>query len=1197
MVLSPMGARYAGVLRRHAIVIVALAVALILVHPLIRVGVIGYAYDWNVPASPSGMWAWGIADLNPWRPIEYGMPLAYPTELYLKLAFAVLGLLHVPASIAVALFLFCCYSLAFVGAARAVRSLFDAGTRHQLVVGLLYVASPFMFNTTVAGYITGLVAAAAFPWVIVSLYDATHGCDRAWLRFAFWCAVSMAQIQYAVFDLLVAAVLLIAAGASLRSYVRAVFTFGLGVVGCYLFIFPNLLLVHNEYSTVVALSRHSWTELQAPGLFRALAQQPSFYSFFHDSLKNAAWLWTALGILLTVGGIVIALRSPSRFARAFAAVAIVALLFLNGSNPPFGFAISALYAHFPPMAFLRNINYLYAVLALVIPLLWAAPTKKALPRRYLYAFAVIAVLWTLPFWTTRYTSWIPVTKNEIPQVVGASARELVWPHLSVLKNDVDAPSGVNPNSIETITPIFVRDTPTGVLEASLLDRVTDWAPVAKNFVPLMRTGQISSVDLQLGLDSHFPQFVNSYADQWLFDAYDTSNLRDRLTATGVYFTQTDGLVKYGEHTRSDAAAADGYALLDGGLQGEAALMSMGFELPVVSAADLDTLDSLAVSPKAFIREGDSMPTLLSKSDYASGDAVSAGALTSRKTADFHEDWVDLMQSQNWWLSSRLLQSPHAAVTTSRVMLSVPLPHHRVHVRLQYFASNFGGVLKIGPGRPPLVIKTSAATFGEYRWVDVGWFDGASIGALTIQSDYGLNAIGAVAMLSPEADKTAALRYRKASRLPSAIVLPDLSFPSVSRFRVDTGRMLPVLTGSAHPDPVSFDARLIRSQAGCEVRISNVRLVQYEVTIDGRREGRSGYEAPLTKFPCLSSDIVEVDGRRLGPIPIRAQSVNGSLEVKRYTASASNAVTRGIADFTVHPDILPLAFPALGPGIHTVALSSSPLVVPGRDWVFEDSQRDETDSNTATGTSEHLVGATILRFVSNHHIVDMNIPLKKITATDAFVVAGAYQLDQGAQFRITIYDPEKNRILKEMVLPYKRTQSTFVLRLGKIQAEHAFAYVYFSPRSNSESHGRLSWAEPLRDQSANLVLISTGFPAGSLRDVPLRPLKFDRYAISAHEPVLQYAQTYDTGWTASHADEHLVTPSGFNLWLFPNGQRAGSVTIRYRTGVIYAILVAVSSLILASLALWGFVPIRVLLKRRVDHEAKNLPILPIEEAAS
>jgi hypothetical protein len=136
----------------------------------------------------------------------------------------------------------------------------------------------------------------------------------------------------------------------------------------------------------------------------------------------------------------------------------------------------------------------------------------------------------------------------------------------------------------------------------------------------------------------------------------------------------------------------------------------------------------------------------SPSDVREGAYLEAGIVTDHRTADFHTDWTDMMDSANWWLSTRLMARPNAALTDGDgLTLSIPVPSGRRHVWIEYFASVLGGSLRVSGAVRATEIVTQSDSLGSFRWIDLGWEDGGR--ELRITSVRGFNAVGEVAMLT------------------------------------------------------------------------------------------------------------------------------------------------------------------------------------------------------------------------------------------------------------------------------------------------------------------------------------------------------------------------------------------------------------------------------------------------------------------
>lgn len=1185
--------------------------AVVNVHTLFVPGVIGYVADWNVPASAHGMWAWAATDLSPWLPTEYGLPLAYPTDLYAKMILGVWGLLGLEPQIAIALFLTACIALGFTGISVLTRTLWKAPLAEQLAAGMLYATSPALFDALVTGYITFIFAYAAMPWMALCLVRALRGERSGWFGYAFFAALTLAQIQFAILDIALTAALVIALG-SLRAYLLAPLFFLLGMVTPYLFVLVNVLGTPTLIERATIWSAHSWTSLNAPGLLKALMLVPSAYPYFDIRAGHAQELWRAFAVLMVLGALLIGARSRLRSARVLAILLVCCLIFLHGPNPPLTHVMTW-FLNLGPLAVLRNVNYVYALVAVLVPVLLTAPLDRGRTERVWYTacLGAFAVIWSLPWLINTYAvdlSPIP-GPSDTQTVVGSANRSLVLPHLQVIDSRRPTIGGVNPNSVGTITPIFVRDTPTGALEASILDRLTDWQPNARTFGAALRAAQVNAVALQTRLDSTFPRFTNAYTDLWLLDAYRTRNIEDRLAQVDSVHPNRDGTTTTYEATPGDSTGfqtADAALALNGGLEDEIALGGIGVESIYIPANQLANPRAPWV---AGLVQGIGAPPLVpSPVDVRDHAYLPAGIDTDHRTSDFHVDWVDPMDSVNWWYSARLMSNAHAAITQGvGQTFSIPVPSGRRHVWLQYYASVFGDSLRFTGAVLSREIRTRTDSFGAFQWLDLGWTNGE--GNLLVTGVRGFNAIGDVYMLNPQEIKDDQERFNSLRRIWFAEVKPNVSLDREFELDVPDGWHPEVVVGNPSNAPAFFaESRLRHDKSGCTLMIRDVQFRSISVSLDGRPVTGGG-----SFFPAA--------------------------------ATACNASKSGIARLTSQSRILPLALPPLRAGHHVLRFAQKPIFdaqrlrfvaskpVTTRSMAFKSNQRAFIVGSYAASS-----GSMLRLRLSHGDVDDYALDLQGGPMTrDYHIDLSAIRLHPDERLNVSYYPVLAPQlvtlyVLEAQVMPTisyptiangtitgglqwteQRSPATgdpvytttlkngrrvyvgpdnipFVGRASAFFGDFGKRGALISPVIGPGRAQRVEWSalitkklrtlsrerfvpknkndtaeitiQSVERSAANLLLLEPGSGPASATQLHPHSLGFERYDLEDAGRVIQYDQTYDRGWGLSGGRDHYASTSGFNVWT--RDGKTGRTTISYRVGVVYAIAVAVSIVALCAL---------------------------------
>ncbi|HLI97521.1 MAG TPA: hypothetical protein VKT72_15735 [Candidatus Baltobacteraceae bacterium] len=1119
--------------RRLTIAVLALAIGAVIAHPLYASGIIGYVDDWNIPSTPHGLWLWGLSDLSAWRPIEYGMPAVYPTDFYLKLGLGLFGLLQIPTHLVTALFLTLCVGAAFAGMSLLADELWSANVAAQIAAGLLYVGSPILFDSLVPGYVTFVLSYAALPWMVLSLVRALRGAKGAWFAYGFFLALSLAQIQFVIFDALIVLAVLIALRADSRQWpITAAFSL-IGGVLTYAFLFANLLGLHSLIGTATQWSEHSWTSLSAPGLPKALQLTPSAYTYFDQSLGTDAQLWHRLAIAAVVFALLAGVLSRHRLARGFAILLAVSLIFLHGANPPIT-APMTWFMSLAPLAILRNVNYVFAVVAFCVSLLPCMPKP---PGRFGTVFSIAAACFALafavPFLQSRYTAFLSVIPgpNTTESINGNAERVLVLPHLQVIDRRHPTIGGVNPNSVETITPIFVRNTPTGVLEASILDRLTDWTPSADSFAGALRAARVNTVALQTALGSTFPKFVYADHDEWLNPAYRTPNIKKRLDAISLLHRAEEGTTAF--YSPADqltgVQTASAVTAVSGSVESEITLRAAGMNGLFVSAEQLP--DALHV--QGLVQNAGAPPFVAAPADETSGAYVSAGAFANPRITDFHVDWFDPMAASDWWIDSRLLIEPHAALTDKPgASISVPVPRGRLHIWLEYYASALGGSVRISGPISAKVVSTLAPSYGEWRWIDLGRVRSQS-GALIITSLHAFNAIGRIAMLTDAQERVDRLRFARFTGMGAVQILPNATMAGEIPLRVEGDAWKPsiVLANLSRGFQYELEAKLERENGRCAVYVGRARLQNVKLELDGvPLQSGDGAFFRIFSAPCANDAPVLLDGRTLSGA---ARLVGGS-------PSRLQLAVGGVRQ-TIPVRLLPLAFPALRPGRHLLRISSPPL--------YSDRSSAWTDPTRVAPIGN---GAVRISLSTSGPPVDTGVRLRAPIPGEHLILTGTYTVSPGALARVMFYNGNPVGMYD---MPGDGQPREFHWDLASVPRTHGDSLYVGLVKGARDAHVTMTLNQPLPDLSADLLLMEPRFTVVPEQQRLPKAQGFLRYGIDRADGVVQYDQTYAPGWSVSSASEHLESVAGFNLWTFD--RQADHAVIEYHTGVIYVVAAAFS----------------------------------------
>jgi hypothetical protein len=1111
----------AALARVYAIELAGLVVGVIFARSMLSPGTIGFAFDWNVPATAAGLRVWGTADFLPLWSTEFGLLVAYPTELYMKLVFWLAGVFGLPGNIATALFLILMFALCFIGMARFVRATWGSPLVDQAVAGLLYTASPVLFDGAVTGYLTFIFSYAMMPWMLYHLVLAVRGEKRSWPAFAFFFALSLSQIQYVAFDVMAIAAVLFGLRANLRAWAAAAGAALISGLLCYSFILWNVFLSHSIVGTTAALSGHSWTSLDTPGFVRAVQLVPSVYPYFDSTLGPFASMWHIVAILWVVAALCFGFTSRSALGKALAGLLVVALFFLNGVHWPTAGLFTWLLS-LPGFALFRNVNYMFGVVSFSLAALVVLPFVGSSSRAVVSwraGILVVALIWALPFFQNQYTQWVAPIPNVsgAKTLVGPASRTLVFPHNEVIDKSHPTLGGTDPYSVQTITPAFIRDAGSGAYDAVLEDRIVDWTPTARNLIGAMEAGGVNSITLRTGFDSLYPRYVNAYDDLWLRDTYSTANFASVLDNAGLRKTTSGSTSVYASLPASAAETANAAAILDGSIEDEIAMRASGFHAIYVPATDLAG-SKLPDWSTAFVQSLDALPLVASEFDANSGAALSAG-LNTTGGADFHKAWVELLGSQNWWLSSRLMQEPQAAITADDgAVLRVPVPHGVRHVWIQYFASAFGGAVEIERAASlPRIIDTHELSFGAYHWLDLGTVSGADF---DIRSLDGFNAIGRILMLTPDEEHIDRERFTAYAALPTVRVLPDITFAGSIPFKVfGTRRASLLLTNVSQPVAMSLSARLLRRSDGCHLQIADVQFKDYRLTLDGHGSQPNGSFVDAGSFRCGATTSVLPEGEALTQVARRIALRGPHLEVGEHTIALQR---------------LPLAFPPLASGSHVLTISYAPLIdYAHQRWsAAADATFPATPGNVARATIRRNDGRVVIHLATQKDTINTIIRLRRLSQGETVVLTGSYRCSPGSKVQFDFLAGAKQRLTYEAVLGGDGTTRDFHMWMTNVQVptDDVYLFLYLVPGTAPSASGEVVLNDALPVVSANLLVaaLPISIPRASFSAVHAG--SYDRATLVEPKRVVQYDQTFDPRWRSQVAAQHLETQTGFNLFV-------------------------------------------------------------------
>lgn len=149
-------------------------VSIIFLFPILRQQGVPFKYDWNWPIFYLTDFWHGIAENGT-------LGVASIPGKYASAILGLPGLLHIPPSIGLKLFLLLIHTLSGYGfylfANRRIKSQFIA-----FVVGLVYAFSPYIFIRTIVGFIYSIIAYAVLPLFLLIYFQPKRKFHRSIVR-------------------------------------------------------------------------------------------------------------------------------------------------------------------------------------------------------------------------------------------------------------------------------------------------------------------------------------------------------------------------------------------------------------------------------------------------------------------------------------------------------------------------------------------------------------------------------------------------------------------------------------------------------------------------------------------------------------------------------------------------------------------------------------------------------------------------------------------------------------------------------------------------------------------------------------------------------------------------------------------------------------------------------------------------------
>ncbi|RQW77987.1 MAG: hypothetical protein EHM14_13125, partial [Methanothrix sp.] len=346
--------RDAGILTSYLIISI-----LALRHVLASSGSIGLLHDWNIPIYPEQLSLVLDCGLYSWYQNNLGA-YSYNTDAIFKLLLSASSFIATPLLFKLSLVL-----ILFISGASMYwlsKELIGSSDAASALAGLFYMLSPVLFTRVIVGYYYYLIGYALLP---IILYSFAMGSRRRSLWHLLLCGlligISAMQLQFLFVVMLMLLMYiimdLIIGKGNITKYILplllVLFVFCLIQMPMLFFFLSDILKGGEAIGSVSGSTKYFWLYFFAPSLPQALMLFGKDYEFLFLLYFQNKYLFAPF--LLAAVTIPIACFASFRLekARYYIILAIIALFFMKGNNPPFGFVYQLLYEHLPLSSIFR----------------------------------------------------------------------------------------------------------------------------------------------------------------------------------------------------------------------------------------------------------------------------------------------------------------------------------------------------------------------------------------------------------------------------------------------------------------------------------------------------------------------------------------------------------------------------------------------------------------------------------------------------------------------------------------------------------------------------------------------------------------------------------------------------------------------------------------------------------------------------
>jgi hypothetical protein len=332
-------------------------------------GIPAFQQDWNWPASERQVRALLDVNAHGWAWRGLGSKHVYPFAEYVIYALAHIAL-HIGPKAALILYLASCIAFGTYGSFMLIRRCGATSFFACAAGALSYIVSPVMYNKIAAGHTYYWIAYACFPWILVA-FEAEE--SSPWLAFSALStllALSWAQAQFIVFDLLLIGTILfvrrnrrsfaVASGATVMAIIVHFYSFATLLAPTYGF------TLHFQEATIAGVKSESvsWSDALSlsgypPGYYLTITQK-------FTELRWLPYLWIAVGFLAIIGlflGVFLK-NYRKNIIVPVSLTGVIGIILVRGISPPFGFLLVFMFEHFAFMAILKELYHAAALVAL-----------------------------------------------------------------------------------------------------------------------------------------------------------------------------------------------------------------------------------------------------------------------------------------------------------------------------------------------------------------------------------------------------------------------------------------------------------------------------------------------------------------------------------------------------------------------------------------------------------------------------------------------------------------------------------------------------------------------------------------------------------------------------------------------------------------------------------------------------------------